>query len=65
MARHIPHRFHLISEDSLIRSGRCGICGALAAFDRWLDINICPVCGAHETSSGWQSRGPGRMRRAV
>jgi hypothetical protein len=34
----------------------CGICGAPAVFDNWLDINLCPTCGARETTKGWQER---------
>jgi hypothetical protein len=36
----------------------CGVCGARASyFDRWLDINLCVKCGAHETAVGWQAPG--------
>jgi RNA polymerase subunit RPABC4/transcription elongation factor Spt4 len=58
-------RARLISDDSLIRSGKCGICGAQAIFDNWLDINICPVCGAHETTLGWQRSRRWQMRLVV
>ncbi len=34
----------------------CGICGFPPVFDNWLDINLCPRCGAHETAKGWQER---------
>jgi hypothetical protein len=34
----------------------CGSCGSAAVFDNWLDINLCPKCGAHETATGWQER---------
>lgn len=35
---------------------RCGVCGFPAAFDNWLDINLCPQCDAHETMDGWETR---------
>lgn len=34
----------------------CGVCESRAIFDRWMDINLCPACGAHETMKGWQKR---------
>jgi rubredoxin len=35
----------------------CGICGGVEVyFDRVLDINVCRICGAHETTVGWQAR---------
>jgi len=34
--------------------GRCGICGGVVVFDNWLDINLCPHCGSHETTQGWE-----------
>jgi hypothetical protein len=34
----------------------CGICGSAAIFDNWLDINLCPKCGAREVVGGWQER---------
>ena len=34
----------------------CGICGKPAVFDNWLDTNLCPTCGAHETGERWQRR---------
>jgi hypothetical protein len=58
-------RFRVINDDAQVHSGRCGICGAPAVFDSWLGINICPACGAHETTLGWQKRRLGGMQLAV
>jgi len=44
-----PQRPTVIAND-------CGICGGAAVFDLGLDINVCLVCGAHETTRGWQKR---------
>ena len=34
----------------------CPFCGHRAIFETYMDINLCDVCGAHETVKGWQSR---------
>lgn len=34
----------------------CPFCGSKAVFDDWLDLNICPDCGARETTVGWSPR---------
>jgi hypothetical protein len=37
-----------------IKPPGCGFCGSPAVFDRILDLNLCPECGAHESSKGWE-----------
>jgi ribosomal protein L40E len=35
----------------------CRVCGSSdVRFDQVLDINVCNLCGAHETTKGWQKR---------
>jgi hypothetical protein len=34
---------------------QCGICGSAAILDLWLDIHLCPCCGARLTEFGWQA----------
>jgi rubredoxin len=53
---YLPAFLYLRSEplSAAEASPRCGICGSSAVFDNFVDINLCPVCGARETSVGWE-----------
>jgi diguanylate cyclase (GGDEF)-like protein len=37
------------------KDAACPFCNSLTVFDNWRDINLCPKCGAQETTRGWQN----------
>ncbi len=47
-------RLILVKDTEPKPNDKCGICGSIAAFDKYQDINFCPTCGAQDTTKGWE-----------
>ena len=47
-------RLQLIKDGETKPNDKCGVCGGPAVFDNFRDFNLCPACGAQETSKGWE-----------